>query len=122
MSREVRGAEAVARDALASSPLDLYVSPALINGAAGAVTTRDGKPFSVAGLTVRGRKITKIDILADPKRPRQLDLTILDRRPPSCAPRLRGHIRGASMAIQVPDKSVVQRQGARSDRFRHRAD
>ena len=45
MSREVRGAEAVARDALASSPLDLYVSPALINGAAGAVTTRDGKPF-----------------------------------------------------------------------------
>ena len=79
MSREVRGAEAVARDALASSPLDLYVSPALINGAAGAVTTRDGKPFSVAGLTVRGGKITEIDILADPKRLRQLDVTILDR-------------------------------------------
>jgi hypothetical protein len=79
MSREVRGAEAVAEAALAFSRLDLYVQPALINGAAGTVSTRDGRPFAVAGFTVRGRKISEIDILVDPERLRQLDLSILDR-------------------------------------------
>lgn len=79
MSREVRGAEAVARAALTFSKLDLYVQPALINGTAGTVSTRDGRPFSVAGFTVRGGKITEIDILADPERLSRLDLTILDR-------------------------------------------
>jgi RNA polymerase sigma-70 factor (ECF subfamily) len=38
----------------------------------------DGKPFSVMAFTVRGGKITEIDILADPERLRQLDLTMLD--------------------------------------------
>ena len=77
MSREVRGAEAVAREALSFSRLDLYVQPALINGAAGTVSIRDGEPVSVAGFTVRGGRITEIDILADPERLRRLDLTIL---------------------------------------------
>jgi RNA polymerase sigma-70 factor (ECF subfamily) len=79
ISPEVRGAEAVARAALSFSRLDLYVQPALVNGAAGTVSIRDGEPFSVAGFTVRGGKITEIDILADPDRFRRLDLTILDR-------------------------------------------
>jgi RNA polymerase sigma factor (sigma-70 family) len=43
-----------------------------------AVSTRDGEPFSVGAFTVRGGKIVEIDILADPARLRQLDLTILD--------------------------------------------
>jgi Sigma-70, region 4 len=77
-SREVRGAEAVASQALTYSRLGLLTQPALINGAVGMVTTRDGQPFSVGGLTVRGGKIVEIDILADPARLRQLDLTILD--------------------------------------------
>jgi len=77
-SREVRGAEAVASQALAFSKLGLVVQPALINGAAGAVTTRDGQPFSVVGVTVRDGKIAEIDILADPERLRRLDLTVLD--------------------------------------------
>jgi hypothetical protein len=51
---------------------------ALINGAVGAVGTLDGEPYSVGGITVRGRKIVAIDILADPERLRQIDLTILD--------------------------------------------
>ena len=42
------------------------------------VTTRDGEPFSVGAITVRGGKIVEIDILADPERLRQLDLTSLD--------------------------------------------
>jgi RNA polymerase sigma factor (sigma-70 family) len=79
MSRVLRGANAVARGALAFSRLDLYVQPALINGAAGAVSMRDGEPFAVAGFTVRGGRITEIDILTDPERLSRLDLTILDR-------------------------------------------
>jgi RNA polymerase sigma factor (sigma-70 family) len=76
--REVRGASSVAGQALTYSRLGLSVRPALVNGVAGAVTTRDGEPFSVGGFTVRGGKIVAIDILADPERLRRLDLTILD--------------------------------------------
>jgi RNA polymerase sigma factor (sigma-70 family) len=76
---EVRGAEAVARGALGYSRLELHVQPALINGAFGVVSTKNGEPFSVVGFTVRGGKITEVDILADPVRLRQLDLSIVDR-------------------------------------------
>jgi RNA polymerase sigma factor (sigma-70 family) len=75
---EVRGAEAVAGQALAFSKL-LDVRPALINGAPGTVSMRDGRPFAVAGFTVRGGKITEIDILADPMRLSRLHLTELGR-------------------------------------------
>jgi RNA polymerase sigma factor (sigma-70 family) len=77
-SREVRGAAAVAGQAAAYSRLGLVPHPALINGAVGLVTTRDGRPFSVGGVTVRNRKIVAMDILADPARLRELDLSILD--------------------------------------------
>ena len=77
-SREVRGARAVAGQALFFSRLGLVMHPALVNGAVGAVATLDGEPYSVGGITVRGGKIVEIDILADPERLRQLDLTILD--------------------------------------------
>jgi RNA polymerase sigma-70 factor (ECF subfamily) len=74
-SWEVRGAEAVARQAVSFSRLGLYTRPAVVNGGAGAVTTRDGRPFSVAAFTVRrGGKIVEINILADPGRLRGLDL------------------------------------------------
>ena len=39
---------------------------------------RDGEPFSVGAVTVRGERIVAMDILADPERLRRLDLTILD--------------------------------------------
>jgi RNA polymerase sigma factor (sigma-70 family) len=77
-SGEVRGAAAVARGALSFSREGLLVQPALINGAVGMVSMRDGQPFSVGGFTIRGRRIVEIDILADPARLRRLDLTILD--------------------------------------------
>jgi RNA polymerase sigma factor (sigma-70 family) len=78
-STEVRGAAAVAGQALTYSRLDLLVQPALVNGAVGAVSTRDGQPFSVGGFTVKGGKIVEIDILADPARLRRLDLAaVLD--------------------------------------------
>jgi RNA polymerase sigma factor (sigma-70 family) len=75
--REVRGAEQVASQAMGYARLDLFTQPAIVNGAAGVVSMRDGEPFSVAGLIVRGGRIVEMDILADPERIRQLDLTIL---------------------------------------------
>ena len=77
-SREVRGAREVAGQALFFSGLGLVLRPALVNGAVGAVSTRDGEPFSVGAFTIRGGKIVAIDILADPERIRRLDLAILD--------------------------------------------
>jgi RNA polymerase sigma-70 factor (ECF subfamily) len=79
LSQEVHGAEAVAGQALLWSRVDQTVRRALINGAAGAVSIRNGQPFSVAALTVRGGKIVEIDILFDRERVRRLDLTMLDR-------------------------------------------
>jgi RNA polymerase sigma-70 factor (ECF subfamily) len=77
-SRELRGAELVAGRARTFGQMGLVMRPALINGAAGGVSMRDGKPFSVGGFTVANGKIVEIDILTDPERLSRLDLTILD--------------------------------------------
>jgi RNA polymerase sigma factor (sigma-70 family) len=76
-SRVVRGAATVARLAMAFSRPDLEVRPALVNGAVGCVTLRDGKPFAISGFTIRNRRIVEMDILADPERLAQLDLPVL---------------------------------------------
>jgi RNA polymerase sigma-70 factor (ECF subfamily) len=77
-SHEVRGAEAVAGQALFYGSLGLEVRPALINGAVGAVSFKDGEPFSVGAIIVRGGKIVELDFLVDPERLRELDLAFLD--------------------------------------------
>jgi RNA polymerase sigma factor (sigma-70 family) len=74
----VRGAEAVAARARGFAHLAPYVRPALVNGAAGAVVTPHGRPFSVLAFTIRGGRIVAIDSLADPERLAELDLTVLD--------------------------------------------
>jgi RNA polymerase sigma factor (sigma-70 family) len=78
---EVRGAENVARRAKAFSQLGLVVRPALVNGAAGWVSLRDGEVFAIAALTQHSRRITTMDILRDPARLARIDLTGLDPRP-----------------------------------------
>jgi hypothetical protein len=78
LSREVRGARAVAEQALTFSRLSPFVRPALVNGAAGVVVAPEGRPFAVMGFTVTRGKIVEIDILADPTRLRQLVLAVLD--------------------------------------------
>src|SRR5262245_34432933 len=78
-SLEVRGAEAVAGQAVTFSGIGLVVHPALVNGLPGAFSTLDGEPFSIGGLIVRGGKIVEIDILADPERLRRLDLPGADQ-------------------------------------------
>ncbi|HEV2782547.1 MAG TPA: RNA polymerase sigma factor SigJ [Actinophytocola sp.] len=79
-TREVRGARTVAEQALTFRRIATAhrVRPALVNGAAGVVTMVDGRVYAVMGLTIRGGKIVAMDILADPDRLAQLDLTFLD--------------------------------------------
>jgi RNA polymerase sigma-70 factor (ECF subfamily) len=79
---ELRGAAAVASQAVAFSQPGLVVRPALVNGLPGIVSSRDGRPFSVIGFTVSDGKITEIDVLLDPDRLRQLDLSVLDDQRP----------------------------------------
>jgi RNA polymerase sigma factor (sigma-70 family) len=81
LSREVRGAAAVAGQALTFSKFvrSARTRPALVNGGAGVVSwSPEGQLFSVMGFTVRHGKIVEIDILADPTRLRQLELAVLD--------------------------------------------
>src|SRR5713101_2892763 len=79
-SAEVRGALDVARRAVMWSRVDLTMHPALVNGAAGVVATRNGVVFTIASVIVRNGKIAEMDFLADPERLARLDLTILDDR------------------------------------------
>jgi RNA polymerase sigma factor (sigma-70 family) len=75
---EDRGAENVARKAMAFAQLGLVVRPALINGAAGWVALRDGDVYAIAALTLHNGRITTMDILLDPARLARLDLTAFD--------------------------------------------
>jgi RNA polymerase sigma-70 factor (ECF subfamily) len=77
-SREVHGARAVAEQAGSFASLAAFAKPALVNGAAGFVVAPRGRPVSVAGFTIAGGRIVEIDLLADPERLRDLDLTTLD--------------------------------------------
>jgi RNA polymerase sigma factor (sigma-70 family) len=64
----VRGAAAVAGQALTFARLAPFARPAVVNGTAGAVTVVDGRVVSVLAVTVRDGRIVEIDILADPDR------------------------------------------------------
>ncbi len=75
--RVVRGAAAVAAQALTFRRLAGGARPALVNGAAGLVVVRDGQPFAVLAFTVRGGKIVELDILTDPARLRGIDVAAL---------------------------------------------
>ncbi len=78
-SRVIRGAPAVAEQALAyARRLGPVARPALVNGAAGIVAAPGGQPISVLGFTVTGGRIVEIDILADPERLSRLDLKELE--------------------------------------------
>ena len=77
----LRGARAVAEQALAFAHRAPYGRPALVNGAAGVVVAAGARLIAVMGFTVTDGKITEIDILADPERLRHVDLTALGNRP-----------------------------------------
>jgi RNA polymerase sigma-70 factor (ECF subfamily) len=78
LSRYVRGAEAVAGQALVWSRVDLTRQRALVNGAAGMVMYLNGEPFSICAVTVKNGRLAELDFLVDPERIAELDLTVLD--------------------------------------------
>jgi RNA polymerase sigma-70 factor (ECF subfamily) len=77
-SREVHGARKVAGQALFYGRLALDMRPVVVNGVAGGVSFHEGEPFSLGAFTIRGGKIVELDILADPERLRELDLSLLE--------------------------------------------
>jgi RNA polymerase sigma-70 factor (ECF subfamily) len=77
LSQQVRGAREVASQAKAWSRADLTMRRVLVNGAAGMLMLRDGRPFSLASITVRGGRIAEMYFLADPERLARLDLSTL---------------------------------------------
>jgi RNA polymerase sigma-70 factor (ECF subfamily) len=74
----VRGAAAVVEEGSRYAGGARFARPALVNGAAGFVIVRAGRPVALAGFTVAGGKVVEIDVLADRERLRELDLAILD--------------------------------------------
>ena len=79
-TREIRGAAGVVEQVRrGSARFAALARPALVNGAAGLVVVAPrGRPVAVAGFTVANGRIVEIDLLADPARLRDLDLTVLD--------------------------------------------
>ena len=72
----VRGPEAVAGQAMSFRRFVESATRVLVNGIPGGVAwAPDGSPFAVLALTVKGGRIVRIDVLADPARLGELDLT-----------------------------------------------
>jgi len=74
-SREVRGAAAVAET---FSGRARAAKPALVDGAPGLVWASGGRPRVVFGFTITDGRIVEIEMVADPERIGQLDLSILN--------------------------------------------
>ncbi|WP_353509095.1 sigma-70 family RNA polymerase sigma factor [Intrasporangium sp.] len=74
----LRGAEVVARAAMASSHRARYSAPALVEGAAGIVMAPRGQLFLVLSFAFDGDHITAIDVISDTDRLRSLELAVAD--------------------------------------------
>ncbi|MFZ0387421.1 MAG: sigma-70 family RNA polymerase sigma factor [Solirubrobacteraceae bacterium] len=71
----VRGARAVAERAASFAGLTPYARPVLVNGAVGALVAPEGRPFALMSFTVTDGKLVEIDVLADPLRLNELELS-----------------------------------------------
>jgi RNA polymerase sigma-70 factor (ECF subfamily) len=79
MSRLVRGAQAVAAQAVTFSRLGLSNQVVLVNGNIGVVSRLpDGRLLSVIGFTIADGKVVEMDIVADPDRLSLLDLSAIE--------------------------------------------
>jgi RNA polymerase sigma factor (sigma-70 family) len=74
----VRGAQAVAQQAMTFRRFAETSTRILVNGIPGGVAwAPDGSPYAVLALTVKGGRVIAIDVLADPERLGRLDLTVV---------------------------------------------
>ncbi len=79
-SMTVRGGPAVARQALTGLSRAVRAArlhPALVNGAAGVIITRNGRPVTVMGFTIADGRIAAIDSIADPGRVERMAAEVL---------------------------------------------
>ncbi|MBC7597078.1 MAG: sigma-70 family RNA polymerase sigma factor [Kineosporiaceae bacterium] len=74
-SKLVRGAANVAGNALMFSKFAPTARRALVNGSVGIFNAPNGIPMAIMGFTIAGGKVIEIDILADPARLRELDVS-----------------------------------------------
>lgn len=74
-SKVVRGAANVAGNALMFSKFAPTARRALVNGSVGIFNAPNGIPMAIMGFTIAGGKVIEIDILADPVRLRELDVS-----------------------------------------------
>ena len=72
-------ATAVAKQAKLYGSPEREIRAATVNGAAGAVIFVRNRPFSVMAFVVSGRRVTAIDVIADPARVHTLDLSAVTR-------------------------------------------
>jgi RNA polymerase sigma factor (sigma-70 family) len=77
-STVLRGAKAVAGQALMFAGPNRVARPVLVNGAAGVIVTVRGRPVSIMGFTVVGGRVVAIDTLADTERLARLELSAID--------------------------------------------
>jgi len=72
-----RGADEVARSALAGAIPSAVLRPALVNGSAGVVVMIKQRPFAVMGFVVMRDKVVEINVVLDPDRLARLDPAVL---------------------------------------------
>jgi len=68
LSQTVRGAAAVAAQALRFAALSASARPVLVNGMPGLVAAPNGRAFALLAVAIRDDRIVEMDILADPDR------------------------------------------------------
>jgi RNA polymerase sigma-70 factor (ECF subfamily) len=75
--REVRGASTWVRQFVALSRGLRFVQPALINGSVGLILASGGKLSRALTFTFTNAKVTQVEVIGNPARLRQLDITVL---------------------------------------------
>jgi len=78
-TRELRGASTFAKQLIAFSRGQRFVQPepALINGSVGLILAPRGKLSRVLTFTFTNAKITRVEVIGDPARIRELDIAVL---------------------------------------------
>jgi RNA polymerase sigma-70 factor (ECF subfamily) len=75
---ETRGAVVYAKSAIAFAKAARFVRPALVGGAIGLVLAPHGRLLRALRLTITKGKITEIEVIRDPARLAELDLSVVD--------------------------------------------
>jgi len=77
-STEIRGAAAWARGAVAYGHLAQMTRPALVNGAIGIVVAPKGRLVRALRFTIADGRITAIDVIGNPARLAELEVSVID--------------------------------------------